>query len=299
MAQTYQKINTIYKRYQFSGNDCPNKKWLTMRNKIILGDFSNKEAEYLFDNKWIAESKIDGTNSKIMFFPSDGHIEVGGKSDKADSQHGQFEMLREIGERIKPMLAEEFPKEAAKFVPIKERNEIVLLDIDGNPILQSPSVKDLYGVQLEEVPIYIYGEYYGNGIQKCGPRYSKDNHFVVFDIKYGNWWMPIDKRNELCYRLGLDVVPTVGAMTLREAEEMVRKGFVTKLKGVDDPTLLEEGLVCRTPYNLKDSAGERLIVKIKYCDYVEYDAARSQFTDEEFSEFEKWYDKNKITLCLR
>ena len=72
--ETYQKIDTLYKRYQFKGDECPNQKWLKFRNKIILGEFSNIEAKYLFDNLWEAYSKIDGTNSKIAFFPSTGEI---------------------------------------------------------------------------------------------------------------------------------------------------------------------------------------------------------------------------------
>ena len=54
--QVYDKIDTMYKRYQFDGKDCPNKKWLKFKNKIILGEFSNKEAEYLFNNLWEATS---------------------------------------------------------------------------------------------------------------------------------------------------------------------------------------------------------------------------------------------------
>ena len=95
--QTYQKINTMYKRYVFDAKDCPNKEWLKFKNKIILGDFSNIEAQYLFDCPWEAYSKIDGTNSKIAFFPSTGEIRVEGKTEKAQSQHGQFEMLEKIG----------------------------------------------------------------------------------------------------------------------------------------------------------------------------------------------------------
>ena len=109
--ETYTKIDTLYKRYQFDSKDCPNKDWLKFKNKIILGEFSFKEAEYLFNCLWEAYSKIDGTNSKIAFFPSTGEIRVEGKTEKAQSQHGQFEMLQEIGERIKPQLCAMFPKE--------------------------------------------------------------------------------------------------------------------------------------------------------------------------------------------
>ena len=113
--KVYDKINTLYKRYVFDGKDCPNKDWLKFKNKIILGEFSNIEAGYLFNNLWEAYSKIDGTNSKICFYPSTGKIAVGGKTDKASSMHGQFEMLQEIADRIRPQLEGMFPKESARF----------------------------------------------------------------------------------------------------------------------------------------------------------------------------------------
>ena len=298
--QTYTKIDTMYKRYQFNGKDCPNPKWLKFKNKIILGEFSNENAKYLFDCSWLATSKIDGTNSKIAFFPSTQEIKVGGKTDNANSQHGQFEMLQEIGDRIKPMLCEMFPKECARFTPIKgDDNKVKYWDVSNeidryaniNPI--TPNREGTYEVCLEEVPIYIYGEYFGCGIQKCGGRYLKDkNDFRVFDICQQGWWLPKENRDEMCEKLGLQQVPFLGVMTLREIENMVRSGFTTKFEGANDPTLIEEGIVARPTVPLFDSRGNRVIVKVKYCDYVEYDAIRKEFTDEEFTEFNKWYFEN-------
>lgn len=297
--QVYDKIDTIYKRYIFDGKDCPNKDWLKFKNKIILGEFSFKEAEYLFNCLWEAYSKLDGTNSKIAFFPSDGHIEVGGKTDKASSQHGQFEMLQEIGERIKPQLYAMFPKESARFAPIKEGNKIKFWDVsseidryaNANPV--TPNREGQYEVCLEEVPIYIYGEYFGSGIQKCGSRYIQNgNGFRVFDIKQQGWWLPKENRDAMCKGLGLETVPFLGVMTLRDIEDMVRGGFTTKFEGAADPTMIEEGIVARPIIPLCSGNGNRIIVKVKYCDYVEYDTVRKQFSDEEFAEFDKWYHDN-------
>ena len=50
--EQYPKINTLYKR---DGN-----------NKIIIGDFSEQEFEYLKDLKFEATEKIDGTNISIV-----------------------------------------------------------------------------------------------------------------------------------------------------------------------------------------------------------------------------------------
>lgn len=297
--ETYTKIDTMYKRYIFDGKECPNKDWLKFKNKIILGEFSFKEAEYLFTCLWEAYSKIDGTCSKIVFFPSDGNIEVGGKTDKASSQHGQFEMLQEIGERIKPQLCAMFPKESARFAPIKDGNKIKFWDVsseidryaNANPV--TPNREGQYEVCLEEVPIYIYGEYFGSGIQKCGSRYIQNgNGFRVFDIKQQGWWLPKENRDAICKGLGLETVPFLGVMTLRDIEDMVRGGFTTKFEGASDPTMIEEGIVARPIIPLCSGNGNRIIVKVKYCDYVEYDTVRKQFSDEEFAEFDKWYHDN-------
>jgi len=293
--EVYQKINTLYKRYVFDGSKCPNKKWLKFKNKIILGEFSNIEASYLFNCPWEAYSKIDGTCSKIAFFPSTQEILIEGKTDKASSQHGQFEMLQEIGERIKPQLCAMFPKESARFTPRKDKetNKIEYYRLDGNKA--ETLCSDMYRVTLEEVPVYIYGEYFGTGIQKCGSRYIQNgNGFRVFDIKRQGWWLPKENRDAMCKCLGLEQVPFLGVMTLRDIEDMVRKGFTTKFEGAADPTMLEEGIVARPiiPLYSGNGSSTRVIVKVKYCDYIEYDAVRKEFSDAEFEEFDKWYHEN-------
>ena len=294
--EVFTKIDTLYKRYAFDAKTCPNQKWLKFRNKIILGEFSDKEAQYLFHCPWEAYSKIDGTNSKIAFFPSTGEFKVEGKTEKAESQHGQFELLQEIGERIKSQLRELFPPECARFTPVKgDNNKVEYWDKELYDTV-TPTTAGFYGVELEEVPIYIYGEYFGEGIQKCGKRYiTKGNDFVVFDIKQQGWWTPKDVRDSLCEKLGLKTVPFIGVMTLADIEDMVRKGFATKF-GAADPTLLEEGIVARPIIPLFDGSNKRIIVKVKYCDYIEYDAVRKEFSDEEFAEFDKWYHENAETL---
>lgn len=301
--ETYTKIDTMYKRYAFDGKNCPKKEWLKFRNKIILGEFSNKEAEYLFKCMWEAYSKIDGTNSKIAFYPSTQEIRVGGKTDNANSQHGQFEMLEKIGERIKPQLCAMFPKESARFAPIKEGNKIKFWDVsseidryaNANPV--TPNREGQYEVCLEEVPIYIYGEYFGTGVQKGGGRYIQNgNDFLVFDIKQQGWWLPKENRDAICKSLGLEQVPFLGHMTLEDIEKMVRGGFATKFDRAADPTLIEEGIVARPVIPLCSSNGNRVIVKVKYCDYVEYDAVRKEFSDKEFTEFDTWYHENVESL---
>ena len=270
--------------------DCPNPKWRMWQNKIIMGCFTDPTVKYLKDCLWEGYSKIDGTNSKICYFPSNAELLVGGKTDKASSQHGQFEMLQEIGGKIKPELEKLFPKEDAKFAPVKEGNKIQFVDKDGVP--EELTENGLYCVYVNEAPVYIYGEYYGQGIQKCGGRYHDHNDFRVFDIDAQGWWVPSDIRNAWCKQLGLKTVPFIGIRTIPEFEKMVMDGFTTLVDGVKDPTLIEEGIVARPVIPIKDARGNRIIVKIKYCDYKEWAETRKQFTDEEYNEFLEWYKNN-------
>lgn len=295
--QKYTKINTMYKRYVFQGLECPNEKWKRFKNQIILGEFSDKVAEYLFNNEWEAYSKIDGTNCKIAYFPSSKKICVEGKDENSQNQRGCFEYLESIANRIKPMLEEMFPPSCARFIQTKDKEtkQTVYYNADDTSITEPISNEGKYIVNLEEAPIYIYGEYYGNGIQKCGKQYiANGNDFVVFDINQQGWWLPKNLRDEICQKLNLPQVPFLGYMTLADVEKMVRKGFTTKLENVSNPTLIEEGIVCRPTVPLFYNSSNRVITKVKYCDYVKYDKARQEFTDEEFNEFNEWYHQNTL-----
>jgi hypothetical protein len=305
--ETYSKIQTLYKRYKHLGDKCPNPKWHKFQNQIIMGCYSDPAFGYLKDCLFEGYSKIDGTNSKICYFPSTNQIMVGGKTDKASSQHGQFEMLQEIADRIKPELEKMFPKETARFAPVKnvETNKIQYYATEieyataFNPVVafkkvdnESLSGLKNVGIELEEIPVYIYGEYFGQGIQKCGGRYFDKNDFQVFDIEVQGWWVPKDVRDAYCKGLGLKTVPFIGIGTLAEFEKMVTDGFTTKVEGVKDPTLIEEGIVARPTVPIKDERGNRIIVKIKHCDYNKWNSVRKEFTDEEFKEFNDWYNEN-------
>lgn len=175
-TQTYTKINTLYRRYANLKNyDLPNKAWIAFQNKIILGAYSDDYMEYIKDLKFDCFSKIDGTNSKIVYLPSTGECFCGGKTDNADIVgSGQKVFLDEVIERIKPTLAELFPPESAKFAPVmKDKNQIQYYHCeDGGEVLNiNENYADgirMFGVKLEEVPVYIYGEFFGKKIQNGG-----------------------------------------------------------------------------------------------------------------------------------
>ena len=295
---TYQKINTLYKRYKNLGKvELPNKQWIKFQNKIILGDFSDDYMDYIKDLKFDCFSKIDGTNSKIVYLPSTGECFCGGKTDNADIiGTGQKAMLDQVIERIKPILAEMFPPECARFTPVlNDKNQVQYYNSQFIDEKAEITQAGTYAVNLEEVPVYIYGEFYGKGVQKCGGNYDPEkNRFSVFDICQQGWWVPLNKLNEYCAKLGLDVAPYIGQMTIDEAEKMVMEGFKTRVPNANNPDFIEEGIVARPVIPIKDPRGNRIIVKIKYCDYHELRTAINDIGgDVEFAKFDKWYKENK------
>ena len=115
-----------------------------------------------------------------------------------------------------------------------------------------------------ETNVVIYGEGYGAGIQKGGD-YSSTKKLIVFDILVdGKWWLNWQNTCDVATKLGLDVVPFIGEMTLEDATAMVRAGFQSKL---NDGKMKAEGLVGRPAETLFDKKGARLIVKLKTKDF--------------------------------
>ena len=299
-TQTYTKINTLYKRYQNLGKvELPNPAWKIFQNKIMIGNYSDDFMGYIKDLKFDCFSKIDGTNSKIVYFPSTGACFCGGKTDNADIVGtGQKAFLDAEIERIKPILVELFPPESAKFAPVmNDKNQIQYYHReDGGEVLNiNESYADgirMFGVKLEEVPIYIYGEFFGKKIQ-AGGNYDQDkNRFSIFDICMQGWWIPIDMLNIYAEKLGFNVAPYLGQMTIPEAEQMVAEGFKTRVPNVSNPDYLEEGIVARPVIPIKDPRGKRIIVKIKTCDYKELRDAIDKVGKESYWEFMRWYSDN-------
>lgn len=216
--QTYTKINTLYKRDE--------------KGNIIIGDFSLPEFKYLYNNKWLAFEKVDGTN---MSFYWDGHeMQIHGKSENASIPS----MLMDT---MKTILTEE---KLSEVFPIK------------------------YDENGSEVPfmVRIYGEGYGAKIQKCGGSYIRGgNDFRVFDIKINGFWLDWDNVVDIANKLGLKTVEPFGEMTLEEAEKMVINGFKSPI--AENKELDAEGLVLRPTVQLFNRKNERIMVKIKTCDY--------------------------------
>ena len=252
---TYQKINTIFKR--------------DAKNVIMPYEpFTEPEFEYLRGLKWRGECKVDGTNmrievSKERLYDVDTGEDTGvrfkmrfaGKTDNA-----------QIPPKLQKFMEENYPKDKV-FAALGLEEEIDIKDWVNHKWTESDGVTPNYNAIPE---LYtIYGEGYGAGIQKAGGNYIKDGvGFIVFDVKVNDIYLKTDDRDEIANKLGAPIVPLMGYFTLDEAIEYVRKGFKTSLW--DNKDFIEEGLVLRTDLGLRNRIGKRLIVKIKYEDFQKY-----------------------------
>lgn len=241
---TYQKINTIFKRDE---------------NNIIMpnAEFSVPELNWLRNCKFDATEKIDGTNIRIEVTPEKFYIcpdmyadvfsvEYKGKTDNAQIPTHLLNHLKETYPEKNVLDALGLPKSITKEWLIEKGYE-----------------------RLEDVPMYtIYGEGYGVKIQKGG-NYIKDGvGFIVFDVKVGDMYLLKDSMEDIAGKLGAPVVPYMGQFTIDEAIEFVKTGFKSTI--AENKDYDAEGLVLKCPDGLRTRRGERIIFKVKTCDFIKY-----------------------------
>lgn len=206
----FPKINTLWKRDD--------------RGRVIVGDYSESEFEFLVDRPWIWTEKVDGTNIRIGWRPQDEGFDplplwIRGRTDNA---------------MIPPRLL-------AHLVPLWH---------------SLPWATTFPTVNVRS-HVTLYGEGYGAGIQKGG-MYRSDPSFVLFDVQVGPWWLRRSDVEDVAANLGVDVVPVVATSTIPEAVDLVRSGFDSAWPGARP-----EGLVGRPAVDLWGRRGQRITTKIK------------------------------------
>lgn len=169
----YHKIQTIFKR--------------DLKGKIMEGEYSIPEFEYLKNNEWVFTEKVDGTNIRVMF---DGNqLTFGGKTDNAQIPAFLVKHLQE------------------KFLP------------------QIDKFKEIFADGTLPANMCLYGEGYGAKIQKGGGNYRPDQGFVLFDIKISDWWLKRVDIEEIAERLQTEVVPVIGTGSLHYMIDKVKNGI--------------------------------------------------------------------------
>lgn len=217
LGKPYHKINSIFKRDQ--------------KGKMLFGEYSQPEFEFLADNEWVWTQKIDGTNTRVSINIVDEQVNViyGGRTDNA--QMPTFLLTK-------------------------------LQSIFGTPEMSEKLLKTFY--DGGSFNVVLYGEGYGAKIQKGGGNYIPDGvDFVLFDILVGDTLLERKNVEDIAEKLGIDIVPIVGRGTLSQAMELAKDGFRTDIW----PNADAEGLVLRPSCELFDRRGHRIICKTKQVDW--------------------------------
>lgn len=190
-------------------------------NKLLEGQYATPELEYLAGLSWVWTEKVDGTNIRVMW---DGHaVTFGGRTDKAQ-------------------------------IPAHLVNRL-------NELFGGTNKEELFEQTFGETPAILFGEGFGEKIQKGGGLYGPVD-FILFDVFFGGMWLRRLAVEEIAWVFGIRAVPVVGTGALPEAVEFIRKHPKSCLRDAE-----LEGVVCRPAFELADRRGGRIIVKIKCRDF--------------------------------
>lgn len=204
---------------------------------IIPSSFTCDEFEYLKDCKWECTEKIDGTNIRIYI------------SREYDGEDDWLYGVSFMGRTNNSTIPEH-------------------LNLKLQQIFYRVDWKTVFPSLMPGDSVCLYGEGYGNKIQKGSSYISNDVDFILFDVRYNDWWLERKSCEDIANKCSIKIVPIVGYMTIPEAIDLVKKGFKSSIS--EDKNLIAEGLVLKTPQGLLSRDGKRIITKIKHNDFVKF-----------------------------
>lgn len=262
---TYQKIQTVFKRDE--------------KNVIMPYDaLTQPEFDFLRQMPWRCEEKIDGTNIRLevlqwVVCEDDGVPTLYGANtwEASGKQEGDIKGVDfHVYYKGKTDSANIHPN-LLKHLQEQYPTDKVLAALGLKGFIPKEEWQDHKWQTIDDIPqrYTIYGEGYGAKIQKAGGNYlSQGNGFIVFDVKVDDLYLLCSARDEIAAKLGAPVVPFIGMMTLDEAIQYVRTGFKSRI--AENKDFMAEGLVIRNELGLKTRRGERIITKLKTCDFQKY-----------------------------
>lgn len=200
----YPKINSLWKR----------EGWYFDQTKKKSSDFQEGRQSFIIGDyareefpairNWWVDEKIDGTNIRIQFKNS---INFKGKTDNAQIPCRLLEELQKIFT---------FEKMARQF-----------------PLLKDGSYQD----------VMLFGEGYGEKIQKCGGNYRKGVGFMLFDAWINGWWLERNQLSLLANELGIECPPSFGLQTIEQIIQLVKNPPDSLCSRTPHAI---EGVVCRS-----------------------------------------------------
>lgn len=121
--------------------------------------------------------------------------------------------------------------------------------------------EQIFEQKFGETEVILFGEGYGAKIQNGG-AYLDHQDFILFDVMIAGNFQPRGSVEDIARAFNLQVVPIVLTGTLQEAVDFVKSKPKSTIGTAD-----MEGVVGRPAVELQDRCGNRLIVKIKVCDF--------------------------------
>lgn len=189
--------------------------------KLIEGKFRDETVAFLRDCMWEWTEKIDGTNIGVVW---DGHVvSYQGRTERA-----------------------QIP------APLVDRL---------NELFGGETNEELFEQQFGENEVILFGEGFGNKIQKVGSQYITDGvDFILFDVYLPDkdLWLKRDAVEGIAKAFGIHVVPVIFSGTIDDAVRFVQSKPMSTIG-----TAPMEGVVGRPHVELRDRMGKRLIVKVK------------------------------------
>lgn len=174
----------------------------------------------------IATEKIHGTNSIVVLAPVDGN----------------------------PKIDRELLISSKKF-----RRKIGENSIYEQPILLFPQIEEMLNSLYDHNIIHLYGEIYGNSIQKGFPYNSQSIGYVAFDISIDGKFLDYDEFKKITDQFNIPTAPEIyrGPFNFDQLKEKVN-GKTILGRG----NHLREGLVIRPEKEKRDHKLGRVILKI-------------------------------------
>ena len=130
-----------------------------------------------------------------------------------------------------------------------------------NELFLNDETEQLFEQMFGEKEVILFGEGYGHKIQN-GDDYRDDVSFILFDVMINDYYQPRAAVTGIAESFGIEVVPIVLVGTIADAVEFVKKQPKSTIGKAD-----MEGLVGKPRVEMKDRAGNRIIVKVKARDF--------------------------------
>ena len=244
--------------------------------------FTQPEFEYLRNCKFECTEKVDGTNVSIHLVPDTCNQISEGKVPVRNPKTGEVSM--EIKNNVYKIdyAMEIHGKTENADIPkhLQEKLESIFTVDNLVSVLKGDRCYETFDDALKEMVegrVMVFGEGYGLKIQKGGNYISNDCGFILFDVMVNEMWLLRESLEDIARKLNVPIVPLIGYMTVDEAIEYVRKGFKSVI--AENKDYDAEGLVLKTPIGLLDRKGERIITKIKTCDFRQLEARERSMKD--------------------